>query len=429
MLNQFKRKIWSQKTCVLNAIKGHHLSTKAKESGFGFKESVHILDNNYAVDDWTNITPKVVSLIGRNLYLKKGNPLYLLSEAIRHYFKDYDFFVFADPVVDLKSNFDSLLIPKDHVSRQKSDTYYVNKDYVLRSHTSAHQNHCLHKKSTAFVCIADVYRRDEIDRRHHSVFHQCEAFRLYHNNSPQLISRGINHVFESHKLVRTDSKQENHCQEVVDIIESEMKTTIEAFVRNLLWEDIPMRWVSAYFPFTHPSWELEIYHNNDWIEILGSGIVEHKLLQNAGINDNIGWALGIGLERLAMIRYQIPDIRLFWTNDSGFLSQFESACHSDKIVYKPISSHPQLIFDISFWLPQQVFWCCNDFYDLVRNIGGDLIEQVKVIDEYTTKEGKKSHTYRIVYRSHERMLSKDEVNVVHKQIERYVTDEWKVAMR
>ena len=190
-----------------------------------------------------------------------------------------------------------------------------------------------------------------------------------------------------------------------------------------------MRWVSAYFPFTHPSWELEIYHNNDWIEILGSGIVEHKLLENAGINDNIGWALGIGLERLAMIRYQIPDIRLFWSNDSGFLSQFESASHSDKIVYKPISSHPQLIFDISFWLPQQVFWCCNDFYDLVRNIGGDLIEQVKVIDEYTTKEGKKSHTYRIVYRSHERMLSKDEVNVIHKQIERYVTDEWKVAMR
>ena len=125
------------------------------------------------------MSPKLLSFIGRNLYLKSGNPMFLLSEAVRHFFKDYECFVFENPVVDLKSNFDSLLIPEDHVSRKKSDTYYVNKDFVLRSHTTAHQQYCLQKKTNSFLCIADVYRRDEIDRIHHPAFHQCDAFKLY----------------------------------------------------------------------------------------------------------------------------------------------------------------------------------------------------------------------------------------------------------
>lgn len=170
----------------LRSVFKRKFSAKCKTNVWTFDKSVEILNKSYSVDDWTNISPQLVSLIGRNLYLNKGNPIYLLSEAIRHFFRDFDCFVFDDPVVDLESNFDSLLIPKDHVSRQRSDTYYVNKDHVLRSHTSAHQRHCLEKRSTAFLCIADVYRRDEIDRRHHSVFHQCEAFRLY--NASQVLN-------------------------------------------------------------------------------------------------------------------------------------------------------------------------------------------------------------------------------------------------
>ena len=182
----FKRNILIKNNLVLNSTIKCRLTTKSKTSDLLSNESIKILDTTYTVDEWTNITPRLLSLFGRNLYLKSGNPIYLLSEAIRDYFNKFDCFVFENPVVDLKSNFDSLLIPKDHVSRQKSDTYYVNKDYVLRSHTSAHQNDCLRNKSTSFVCIADVYRRDNIDRSHNLAFHQCEAFKLYHKSSPQV---------------------------------------------------------------------------------------------------------------------------------------------------------------------------------------------------------------------------------------------------
>ena len=239
---------------------------------------------------------------------------------------------------------------------------------------------------------------------------------------------GAKDMFEE-QSTRNECKQENHCKEAVHLIEAEMKSTIESFVRHIMGDDIQMRWVSAYFPFTHPSWEMEIFFDDKWIEILGSGVVEHKILTNAGHTDKIGWAFGMGLERLAMIRYNIPDIRLFWTNDTGFLCQFESANYWDKITYKPISTHPQLTFDISFWLPNDVFWHPNDFHDVVRNIGGDLIEQVKLVDQYTNKKAETSHTYRIVYRSHERMLTKEEVNVIHKQVESYVANTWKVRVR
>ena len=244
-----------------------------------------------------------------------------------------------------------------------------------------------------------------------------------------MTQRGVQQIFETNGSTRIDSKQENHTKQAVHVIEIEMKSTIESFVRQLMGKDIEMRWAPDYFPFTHPSWELEIYHNQRWVEILGSGIVEHKLLTNAGHYDKIGWALGMGLERLAMIRYQIPDVRLFWSTDSGFLCQFESAKHSDQITYKPISIHPQISFDISFWLPKQLDYCPNDFYDIVRNIGGDIIEQVKQLDVFTNKDGITSNTYRIVYRSHERMLTKDEINIIHKKIESYVVDNWGVKIR
>ncbi len=245
-----------------------------------------------------------------------------------------------------------------------------------------------------------------------------------------MTERGVKQIFESSQPLRTNLKQEYHDMEAVKAIESIMKSTIESYVRQLLGQNLEMRWVSAYFPFTHPSWELEIYHNQKWIEVLGSGIVEHQLLLNAGHNDKIGWALGMGLERLAMLRYGIPDIRLFWTKDTGFLCQFENAKHSDNIIYKPISIHPQLIFDISFWLPPSFSWSQNDFHDIARNIGGDLIEQVKLIDEYTNeKTGKTSNCFRIVYRSYEKMLTKDEVNVIHKRIEKYLVENFNVEIR
>lgn len=101
-----------------------------------------------------------------------------------------------------------------------------------------------------------------------------------------------------------------------------------------MFSDIKYRWVDQYFPFTHPSWELEVFFNNNWLEVLGCGIIRQEILQKSGTMDRIGWAFGLGLERLAMCLYSIPDIRLFWSTDSGFLNQFITDDVNKAITYK-----------------------------------------------------------------------------------------------
>ncbi|PIO53995.1 hypothetical protein TELCIR_24651, partial [Teladorsagia circumcincta] len=122
---------------------------------------------------------------------------------------------------------------------------------------------------------------------------------------------------------------------------------------------------------------LQVFYEGKWLEVLGCGIMEQRLLESTGAGDKVGWAFGLGLERLAMILYGIPDIRLFWSTDSGFLSQFSGKSPTDKIKYKPVSVHPQVLFDMSFFLPDGVVYhdMTANVNDTVRNIGGDLVEQ------------------------------------------------------
>lgn len=174
-------------------------------------------------------------------------------------------------------------------------------------------------------------------------------------------------------------KQRCHTLEATKLMEAQLKNHLLAMVRSLFGKDIKHRWVEAYFPFTHPSWELEIYYENKWLEVLGCGIVRNEILLNAGPNNTIAYAFGLGLERLAMALYKIPDIRLMWSTDSGFLTQFQTEDLNAKITYKPVSQYPQCTNDISFWLPANHTvdtFSSNDFYDIVRDIGGDIVEQV-----------------------------------------------------
>lgn len=270
----------------------------------------------------------------------------------------------------------------------------------------------------------DVYRRDAIDATHYPVFHQLDAVRL--KTASQLFDDPSLNIFENGKADR--DKQNCHTLEACKLMEHELKTTLEELARQLFGGSVPLRWVTQTFPFTYPSWELEILHKSSWMEVLGCGIMKQPILANSGVMDKIGWAFGLGLERLAMILYQIPDIRLFWSRDSGFLSQFKTDDISRNIVYKPISQYPQCANDISFWLPKEVV--PNDFYDLVRSVGGDVVEQVNLIDEFThPKSGKRSQCYRIVYRHMERNLTQAEVNTIHKRIEETATDVLGVTIR
>lgn len=182
---------------------------------------------------------------------------------------------------------------------------------------------------------------------------------------------------------------------------------------------IEVRWVDAFFPFTNPSLEMEIFYNNQWLEVLGCGVIQQQILRNCQLSTNRGWAFGLGLERLAMILFNIPDIRLFWSSDPRFHSQFSDG----KITkFQPYSKYPVCLKDITFWLPKETEkFHENDFFELVRSVAGDLVETVKLVDSFKhPKTGRTSHCYRINFRSMDRNLTNDEINKLQDQIRFYI---------
>ena len=404
-------------------------------------KQITLFGHTYPRDEWTNITPNIVSKLGRNLHLTKYHPLSHIRQRLVNYiykqfynrignplFSTYDN---ISPIVTVTQNFQSLLVPNDHPSRSKTDCYYVNQDTVLRAHTTAHQAELISMGLNNFLVFGDVYRKDEIDSMHYPVFHQADAVRLctaeevFQNTNNSDGSR----LFE-HRGVETCEKQGCHTLESVKLMEHELKNTLTGLAQALFGPEIQYRWVEEYFPFTHPSWELEIYYENQWLEILGCGIMRQEILQNSGAGERIGWAFGLGLERLAMRLYDIPDIRLFWSKDMGFLNQFKVEDPNTTIRYKPISVYPPCKNDISFWLPEDGSYSSNEFYEIVRNVGGDRIEQILLKDEFIHPETKRlSHCYTIVYRHMERTLSKIEVNGIHSQIGKTATTELHVKVR
>ncbi|XP_071469763.1 phenylalanine--tRNA ligase, mitochondrial isoform X4 [Marmota flaviventris] len=241
---------------------------------------------------------------------------------------------------------------------------------------------------------------------------------------------------------RSAYKQETHTMEALKLVEFDLKQTLTRLVAHLFGDGLEIRWVDCYFPFTHPSFEMEINFHGEWLEVLGCGVMEQQLVNSAGAQDRIGWAFGLGLERLAMILYDIPDIRLFWSEDERFLKQFCISDINQKVKFQglakllagpefvtllpqplkslglqPLSKYPAVINDISFWLPSENY-TENDFYDLVRTIGGDLVEKVDLIDKFEhPKTNRTSHCYRITYRHMERTLSQREVTHVHQAVQ------------
>ncbi|XP_011428905.3 phenylalanine--tRNA ligase, mitochondrial isoform X4 [Magallana gigas] len=388
-------------------------------------DTLTVLGNSYNTDKITNVTPKILEKMGKNLHCKHNHPLNLITRRIENYFNNnyrnnwrapmFSKFDRISPVVTLTQNFDSLLVPSDHPSRALSESYYLNSEYMLRAHTSAHQSDLIKQGLDAFLVLGDVYRRDTVDASHYPVFHQMEGVRLF--SKQELFS----HLGDTSRVTffengsRDATKQERHTVETSLCLEENLKNTLRNLANNLFGDDVEMQWVDAYFPFTHPSWELEIKYQGEWLEVLGCGIVEQEILSSAGADSRVGWAFGLGLERLAMRLYSIPDIRLFWSEDSRFLDQFNVEDPNTKITYKPFSKQSPVINDVSFWVPDD--FSENDFYDIVRNIGGDIVENVELFDNFVhPKTKRKSKAYRITYRHMERSLTKSEANEIHSGI-------------
>ena len=222
----------------------------------------------------------------------------------------------------------------------------------------------------------------------------------------------------------------------IQFVERHLKETLESIAQELFGEGIPMRWVDAYFPFTEPSYELEVWYNDEWLEVLGCGVVHKDILRNVGRGDDqLGWAFGLGLERLAMVLFSIPDIRLFWTDDERFHSQFQE----NKIIsFQPYSKYPPCQKDISFWIPPTndnnnhctTKFHPNDLFEVVRDVAGDLVEKVELIDEFVhPKTQQTSNCFRIYYRSMDRSLTNEEIDKLQEQVRMTVSQKLALELR
>ena len=195
----------------------------------------------------------------------------------------------------------------------------------------------------------------------------------------------------------------------VSLVVNDLKQTVESLFKNFFGE-APLRWVPAYFPFTHPSFELEMYFKDQWVEMLGCGVIQQQILSNCNRpQEEIGWALGIGLERFAMKLFEIPDIRLFWSEDQRFLEQFTDG---EIKAFQAYSKYPACTKDVTFWIQNINEFEENDVFESVRGIGGDLIEKIECVDMYHDKKrDRHSRCYRIHYRSLDRTLTNEEVRI------------------
>ncbi|EGP91385.1 unnamed protein product [Zymoseptoria tritici ST99CH_1A5] len=472
----------------LAASHSNALSTDARQ------QPVTIEGKKYPADEWTNIPPSILANYGRKLHVQPNHPISITRKLIESRFDGFQNHNDLKPVVTVKQNFDSLGFAADHPGRSKTDTYYLNKDTVLRTHTSAHEVDVFRANtSNGYTISADVYRRDAVDRSHYPVFHQMEGALTWDRNTfpdrHSLVKQIVtdSETIPKHHLVvddpnptfhpaRNPLQTEFHSAEEAEAIATHLKRSLENMVIAIFNEadkalaaagqgveaepePLKVRWVEAFFPHTSPSWELEVWWRGDWLEVLGCGVIDQPLLNRAGVSSRVGWAFGIGLERIAMLLFGIPDIRLFWSKDQRFLSQFDESKPIKR--YQPFSKYPAAPRDVAFWLPKAgplivetpasvssapspaggqptepptslaapVFHE-NDLMEVVRNTAGDSVEDVALIDDFKhPKTGRQSLCYRITYRSLEKTLTNEEANSLHEQIRSELVSKFGVELR
>lgn len=329
-----------------------------------------------------------------------GSPLKQIIETVLNLPSLKDFDIIDTPeIISPQVVFDLFNFPENHPARSRSDTYYVDSTHILRPHTSLMWKYYLEipevkeklKKNGAVGALSygKVYRRDEIDWQHSNISHQCDGLFVCRKDIK--------------KITQTDL--ENICIELAEF---------------LLGKNIEKRFRVDHFPYTDPSIEMNIKWDNKWIEVNGAGLVHPQVIENLGLDSYIynGWAFGFGIDRLAMLKMRIPDIRLLWSKDERVTKQLSDLNN----IYQSVSKYPAVVRDISFIVNKNDF-NKNRYYDLIREVvGEDMVEEVKLLDEYENlaKFGsdRVSYTYRIIYRDLDRTLTNDEVNKIHAELQK-----------
>ena len=244
-----------------------------------------------------------LTLPGNHFLEGSIHPITQVMNDISNIFKNIGFSIFSgNEVEDEFYNFEALNIPKYHPARDMQDTYYLNNDKLLRTHTSASQIHFMENNSPPIKIISPgrVYRNEDISVRSYCLFHQIEG--LY-------VDKNVSFA--------------------------DLKGLLEYFSKKYFGEDVKVRFRPSYFPFTEPSAEMDIYwglesesdyritKGTGWLEILGCGMVDPEVFKSVKYDSSLkGYAFGIGIERIAMLKYGITDIRLLYEGDVRFLRQF-----------------------------------------------------------------------------------------------------------
>lgn len=234
-----------------------------------------------------------VSLPGRGLSRGGRHPVSRAAARVERIFRNAGFGVRSGPEIeDDFHNFTALNIPEDHPARAMHDTFYFPGGNLLRTHTSPVQIRSMVEEGVPIRIIAPgrVYRCDS-DQTHTPMFHQVEGL---------VVDRGVSFA--------------------------NLKAVLHQFVENFFERDAELRFRASFFLFTEPSAEVDVlWSEGKWLEILGCGMVHPSVLQNAGIDPQefTGYAFGMGIERLAMLRYGVSDLRMFFENDLRFLRQFQ----------------------------------------------------------------------------------------------------------
>jgi phenylalanyl-tRNA synthetase alpha chain len=245
-----------------------------------------------------------VTLPGKRFTMGKSHPMSIVLDEVKDIFRAMGYTVVSGPEVEeTRFVFDMLNTKEGHPARDESDTFYVEDDVILRTQTSSVQIRTMldNKPPIAIISPGRVFRRDEVDATHSPVFHQCEGLVVDKN-----------------------------------ITFADLKGTLEAFMKRLYGDSVRLRFRPHHFPYTEPSAEVDLScfkcggvgcgmcKGEGWIEMLGAGVVHPQVLRNCGIDPEIysGFAFGMGLERITMMRYEIDDLRHLYENDIRFLKQF-----------------------------------------------------------------------------------------------------------
>lgn len=245
-----------------------------------------------------------VTMPGHICKLGHKHPLSIITDEIKNIFIGMGYEIAEGPEVELDYfNFEALNIPKDHPAKDEQDTFYINGDILLRSQTSPVQVRTMQKQKPPIRVITPgrVYRADEVDATHSPIFHQMEGL---------VVDKGITM--------------------------GDLKGVLAVFAKEIYGNDIKVRFRPHHFQFTEPSAEMDvscfscggsgcrICKGSGWIELMGCGMVHPKVLELQGIDYKVysGFAFGMGLERVAMQKYGISDMRLLYENDMKFLKQF-----------------------------------------------------------------------------------------------------------